>query len=341
MWAKKQKNIPAVELVKATTAEVCLHAEDVKINDAAINKFCETFNSDELCNWWSATPFDFSDLTVHEKINLLFVFNSISFCYWGEPKWTLTYQGKKYDGTWALLGALRRALDSDKLIITPTKLKDIDVNTVSYILRGEGQIPLLKERTSYWKELGEIVTRKFNGNFYNVVYGCASASELLDLVIYEFPLFYDSSKKMLPCGNSSPKNGVREIEVHFHKRAQLLVHDICSFLHQNKIFLLRGEEDLTGCADYKIPQVLRYMGILSFSQRLCDIVDRQVLIPHGSREELEIRACTIQALLIITDKLKMNNPTISAMSMNDYFWLMGQSMKKDACPYHRTLTTAY
>ena len=29
-------------------------------------------------------------------------------CYWGEPKWAISYQGQPYDGAFGMIGALTR-----------------------------------------------------------------------------------------------------------------------------------------------------------------------------------------------------------------------------------------
>jgi len=70
----------------------------VKIKKENIKTFCNNFNSHNLQYWMEASPFDLSDLSEREKLNFIFVFNSLNFCYWGEPKWTIEYEGKKIDG---------------------------------------------------------------------------------------------------------------------------------------------------------------------------------------------------------------------------------------------------
>lgn len=70
----------------------------VKINQENIEAICKNFNSQDVQYWMAASPFNLSDLTETEKLNFLFVFNSINFCYWGEPKWTIEYKEKQYDG---------------------------------------------------------------------------------------------------------------------------------------------------------------------------------------------------------------------------------------------------
>ena len=80
---------------------------------------------------------------------------------------------------------------------------------------------------------------------------------------------------------------------------------------------------------YKLPQILRKFGILSYNDHLAQKVDAKISLPYGSEEEVEIRANTIWTVKYIG-----NNPII----VNDYLWLTGRG--RDT-PYHRTRTTGY
>ena len=53
-------------------------------------------------------------------------------------------------------------------------------------------------------------------------------------------------------------------------------------------------------ADYKVPQILFHLGILKLNSGLEDKLNSKKIIPHGSDEEVEIRAATIVAV----EKLK-------------------------------------
>lgn len=95
---------------------------------------------------------------------------------------------------------------------------------------------------------------------------------------------------------------------------------------------------LIGCADYKIPQVMRCYGMLGFSDSLADRVDSKVEIEEGSKEEVEIRANTLKVIDYIYETLDRK---YSRMDINDFIWLLGQDKSKMTKPYHRTLTKHY
>ena len=98
----------------------------------------------------------------------------------------------------------------------------------------------------------------------------------------------------------------------------------------------RNIDALTAFADYKIPQVLRELGILEYSTTLAQKVDSRIELAPGSEEEVEIRAGTIIA---VEDIRQATSGNLTAADIDHYLWLAGQ--RTHARPYHRTRTIAY
>jgi hypothetical protein len=123
----------------------------------------------------------------------------------------------------------------------------------------------------------------------------------------------------------------------FYKRAQLLTSDI---LHVREILenISVDYTHLAGCADYKIPQVMRCYGILDFDEELSNFVDNKIEIKKDSDMEIEIRANDIVVIDYIANKL---DNKVSRIDINDYIWLLGQDKSKMVKYYHRTLTNKY
>ena len=128
-----------------------------------------------------------------------------------------------------------------------------------------------------------------------------------------------------------------DVNIYFYKRAQLLVSDI---LHVRKLLenVNVDYSNLLGCADYKIPQVMRCLGMLEFNEILISKVDSLTEIPYGDEMEVEIRANNLVVIDYIYNKL---NGKVSRMDINDYIWLLGQDKSKMVKPYHRTKTIYY
>ena len=85
-----------------------------------------------------------------------------------------------------------------------------------------------------------------------------------------------------------------------------------------------------GCADYKIPQTLRALGIIEYNEELSNIIDNKVEIECSSKYEVEIRASMIVVINYIKNKVEDTN----AIDINDYFFIASKKVKSFAKPYH-------
>jgi len=84
----------------------------VSIQSEKIKDFCNNMDHTHIKHWLGEAPIDLSRLNDEEKLNFMMVFNSMSFSYWGEPKWTVEYKGSKYDGAWAMVCCIFIAIHS-------------------------------------------------------------------------------------------------------------------------------------------------------------------------------------------------------------------------------------
>ena len=125
--------------------------------------------------------------------------------------------------------------------------------------------------------------------------------------------------------------------IYFYKLAQLLTSDILHIREQKE----KIEVDYThlvGCADYKIPQVLRGLGILVYDKELSELVDNKKGVEENSIYEVEIRANMIVAINLIKKEL---NDKVDAIDINDIIWSFSQDKTKKLLPYHLTRTLSY
>ena len=100
-------------------------------------------------------------------------------------------------------------------------------------------------------------------------------------------------------------------------------------------------DKLTSFADYKLPQVLRHLGVLHYAPALARRVDQKELIDPGSPEEVEIRASTIWAVELIRQELAHSGKILKAFEIDWILWHMGQDLEFRVKPYHRTVTVFY
>jgi hypothetical protein len=94
---------------------------------------------------------------------------------------------------------------------------------------------------------------------------------------------------------------------------------------------------LTMFADNLVPHVLRLDGVLAFAPALVARIERGELVEHGSRPEVEIRACALHAV----ELMAAARPDSCAADIDQVLWLRGGEPRYKASPRHRSRCTAY
>ncbi len=98
---------------------------------------------------------------------------------------------------------------------------------------------------------------------------------------------------------------------------------------------------MVGCADYKIPQVLRHLGILEYSKDLAYFVDNKKEIEHDSEMEIEIRANMLYVIELIKEKLQQNGINMNSIKIDNALWLLSKNKEFKDKPHHLTKTIYY
>jgi hypothetical protein len=259
----------------------------------------------------------------------ILLFNAVNFCYWGAQKWEVEFDGRWWDGSMALLGSIHRALDEGIPILDGATLAHLTAADLAHLLTGRGQLHLMAERLAIWQEVGQRLTAEFGGRFTEVIAAAGEdAPRLVQVLVERFPSFDDAWEF----------EGRR---VPFYKRAQLAVAMLSEAFDGQGWGRLARTDQLTVFADYKLPQVLRRLGILTYDESLAAAVDGQTFIPAGSRWELEIRIATVWAAELMRRSLAPRRPEVTALHLDYWLWYAGRQQGPDVQPYHRTLTTAY
>ena len=296
------------------------NSKHVSINEEKLNQFVKGIDNTKMEHWLSSSPFGLLELPVETIINFLLIYESIDFSFWGNPKWSIETTSGKLDGSIALLYALLNYVKKEKT----TDFSNISTEKFSNILKGTPEIPLLEERFKIIKEVSTIVNKKMQGNFYRYIKHITSDKELFEIIINSFPNFKDGRT-------------YNNKTIYFYKLAQLLTSDILH-IREEKEKIKVDYTHLVGCADYKIPQVLRGLGILNYNDELLKIVDNQIEIPVNSVYEVEIRANMITVIDMINKKL---NYKYSRMDINDYLFMQKKNKNLTLKPYHLTRNTNY
>ncbi len=300
----------------------------VQINEARLAEVCANIDPHVLTlPTWEFPVFYRQD--PDRLAGQILLFNSINFCYWGDPRWEVEYAGQWWSGSMAVLSTIHRALDEGAPVLDGFYLAQLSEADFRHILRGRGELLLVPERHRIWREVGATLVSRFDGSFTKVIRAAnGDAVALVHALLEAFPSFDDTSDL-----DGHP--------VRFYKRVQLAVGMLYEAFAGKGWGALSGIDRLTVFADYKVPQVLRRLGILEYAHDLAEQIDGEQTIPHGDRCEVEIRVATIWAAELMRQALVSRVPGVSALHIDYWLWFAGRYQGPEVKPFHRTLTTAY
>ena len=267
-------------------------------------------------------------------VQLLGVENSINFAFTDfetKKKFKIEFKGQEWTGSFAMAGSLLRAIEEGIPILSAEYLKNIRFRDTIYIFRSVPgyKMPMLKERTKIFREIGKVLLEKYEGSFWNLFedagFRAFGPYGIVSQLRRNFPSFNDVSEYL-----------------HFHKRSQLMV-----IVYQGRALDSHGElpligdiDDLGAIADYEVPKVLEYLGILEYLPSLKKKILNQEIIEKDSREEQEIRAMTVLAMKILLEEInKLRKDQINMCHLDFRIWKMG----KDAVnlPQHHLTPTIF
>lgn len=320
--------------ILSSTKPIIEHARHVFLHESPIANIAEQVKQRIAQGLGEATDHlgTIGNGNFEEDLQLIFIQDVVNFCFWeekGQKKWQVEYpKGHIVTGGWyGLVASFKRARDERIPILDANYLSKITIPNVKQLFQScnNTNIPMLQQRVSVLREAGKILSSKYYGKFINVLEESEyDAISLTKILFTKFPSFRDIET-------------IDDKEVFFLKRAQICANDVGYVLMQHKRTQMKNFDQLTAFADYKVPQMLRHFGIISYSNELAQKVDNFILIPYKSREEIEIRTATIWGIELIRQYINI----YSAPDIDNALWLISQTMQHKTRPYHRTRTIYY
>ncbi|MFD1635099.1 queuosine salvage family protein [Haloplanus ruber] len=279
------------------------------IQEGAIELLSERLAADEFSlPEWRAPVFpdeNSSGVSERDIIDFLFLGNTINFQfrdYDTGDKFTATYAGTEWSGAFAMWACLRREFDDNPAILRGDTLSDLSLSDVERLFEpADGdEIPMLEERHQILTQVGENLSNQYDGRFANLIDSAepclyADGNGIVDRLVTHLPSFDDSSAVTLADGSA--------LEVAFWKRAQLAAGMAYGRFQNQECFRVEDPGAFTLFVDYNLPNVLRELGVLEYSDHLAELVDSRTMIEAGSREEVELRAATVHAGDELIEKL--------------------------------------
>ena len=242
------------------------------------------------------------DLSREEIVDFVLVAGSLNFAYTDfetRERWDLVVDGRAYADADGLHVALHRALGEGVPVLDGSWLQSVTADDLRELLRGgTGRLQMLDERAAILREVGATLVARYDGRFPNVLASSSAAvydegRGFLEVLTRDFPT--------LPRRRGLAGAGGSFLEA----RAA------CGVVPRGDAAGRAGFSDLdrlTAFADYIVPAGMRAMGILRYSDELDGAIRDGRLIEAGSPQEIELRAHTIYAASLLTDRVNELRP---------------------------------
>jgi hypothetical protein len=204
---------------------------------------------------------------------------------------------------------------------TAAELASLSTAEVGATFGQDPDHPLMADFATALRDVGENVAADHGGRFAAVADAAAGSAVELAGILAGWRAFEDVSR-------------YEGAEVPFYKRAQLVPTDLA----RAGVISVGDEERLTAFADNLVPHVLRLDGVLGLDAELAAAIDAGRLLVHGSREEVELRACAVQAVELLS---AATGGRLWPARIDAILWNRGRSSRYKAVPRPRSRNTAY
>lgn len=204
---------------------------------------------------------------------------------------------------------------------TAEALTQLSAGDIAETLGQDADHPLMADYAASLRDVGEHVNSEHDGRFTAVVDAAGGSALTLADLLATWVAFADVST-------------YGDQPVPFFKRAQLAPCDIA----RAGVAALHDEDRLTAFADNLVPHVLRVDGVLGLDPSLVEAIDSGKLLTHDSPEEVELRACTVHAIELLSASTAHR---LSPAAIDCVLWNRGQQRRYKEIPRPRSRNTAY
>ncbi|MGC8622728.1 MAG: queuosine salvage family protein [Candidatus Micrarchaeia archaeon] len=316
-----------------------LMAEDVEIDYVRLLDFAKehAFSEVSLPKWDLPVFLEKAD---DATLGFMILGNTQNFAFTDfitKKKYFTDYEGSNYSGAMGMWASLKKAIEKGVPLLDGGYLSTITYKELESIYNGKSKIPMLQDRLEILNEVGDVLCKRYEGRFHNIVAGYEEGKArmfdngkgFVERLISDFPSFRDESE-------------YKGIKIRFEKRAQLAAGMIYEkFKGLGKKVFAEGEETkLSVFPDYELPKALRSIGIFKYSNKLQEEIDEGVPLKSGGNEEVELRAATVYVADLLEETIKHFNPSskINQLWIDYLLWSAGRNSPGNS---HLTITTAY
>ncbi len=261
---------------------------------------------------------------LNERLNFLFLFCVINFCFWSEEGWKYTGEDKVYYGSAAVIKSLYEAYKKNELPLSVEGILNLTFEKFQSLVVGEGNLYLMEERFNLVIDSFKILKDKYEG----------SIDKLVNTYNFDARLLMEDLPGILKAFED--KYTLAGKSKNIAKKLQVFISNL-NKVYPNKPF--KNTDIFTLFADYRLPQLFRHLGFLKYTKELEEIVDNRKLIDKDSEYEMEIRLATIDIGEFILEVHP--NKTLNSIDLDGFFWGMAKTMSDKMKPHHKVITTSY
>ena len=307
--------------IRASCQEVARRARQVTIDHDRLAAFAEGFDIHLVPD-----PYPFT-VDPRHAVDFAVTFNAVNFGSGWHPH-LRKVAGRS--GSRTMMTRLHERFGA-RGPLPPDQLAKISPHDCAAIF-GQDMAPPVDELMGLfaqaWRDLGRLLLDRYDGSISGLVQDAGTSAERLVTLLLEMPLYRDIAE-------------YDGIEVPLLKRAQVTAADVSLVSAPGGAGAFDDLQRLTMFPDNLVPHVLRIEGVLVFAPDLVERIQREELIPSGSPEEVEIRACGVHACELIVDALARDGREVTAMALDSALWNHGQGPRYKAVPRHRTRCPYY
>ena len=335
-------------LVLETTARVCRTTRHVRVTGAGVSRLAASLEDRAHLLARAADPSPEPDLFSSEErhAQFLFVAPCVNFSFWPDDeaqRWHWPHapgEGctdrcppgcRPRIGAVALGLSLRDAVRRGVPVTDAGYLRRLTPPEFEELLGGSGPLPLLEERTEVINEAGRVLARLFSGEIATLVrLASQSADDALTLLFHNFPSFRDFST-------------LDGMPVYFLKRAQIFIADLFRAFAGLGLGRFDDERRRTARPANTHPHHHPTPRANEYTPQLARHVDSCFPLRAGSREEIELRAATVQAVDALRAELgRRTGEDVLACLLDNELWQLAHDDKfGDISPHHRSRTIFY
>ena len=306
--------------IRSACAEVAATGRFVTVDPEGVERL-----ADQLAGEGVPEP-DGSELRLpdaHDTVAFVLTWDAVNF---GSGWFPMVRKRPGLSGSRTMLAELR-----DHVLAhgpwTPEQLVDLATDDCAAVFQQD-VAELMALFADALNQLGRHLLDGHGGSFTALVRAAGGSADALVADLDGMRFFHDVAEHQ---GRPVP----------LYKRAQIVAADLHLAFDGDGFGRFDDVDRLTMFPDNLVPHVLRVDDALRYDETLAARIDAGDLLAPGSAEEVEIRACGVDAVERLVAALAARGLVTNAMTVDRLLWHRGQGPRYKAVPRHRCHTVFY